>query len=209
MKNHHNICGIDEAGRGALAGPLFASAVFLTKTQSEKLNRSKHKIIDSKLLRPAQRKTIIAYLKGININIEIEIISTRSINNHGIGWANKEIIRRLVRKVDSNRFIIDGNLKLGRFRKKIESIKSIPKADSTHLPVILAGIIAKHHRDMYMQEISQNFPQYGWEQNAGYGTKKHIKEIINSGPTRYHRNIFVHTAINNHQINQHKKLSES
>ena len=180
--------GLDEAGRGALAGPLVAAAVVINEPIEKAIRERRERIKDGKLLKPAQREKIYSLIKDVGAEIFIEIISARQINNHGIGWANKEIFRRLIKKVSADSYIVDGNL-------KIRKAQSIVDADATVLEVILAGIVAKVARDALMREIHDGFPHYGWSVNKGYGTKSHIEALKQYGPCRYHRSVFVTTAL--------------
>ncbi len=172
------LCGLDEAGRGALAGPLVASAII------GKLSRIK----DGKLLKAEERQKIYRRLKKSGAEIYVEVISVRSINNHGIGWANRVIFKRLIKKIVADKFIIDGNL-------KIRGTESIVDADATIPEVILAGIIAKVERDKIMRELHKKFRRYHWKINKGYGTRKHLEALKKYGPCHYHRSVFVTTAL--------------
>lgn len=188
MKKSKRICGIDEAGRGALAGPLVAAAVILRKSHNIKLR-------DSKLLLPKQRRKIVSVLKKQKAELYIEVITSRQINNHGIGWANKEVMRKLIRNIDADKYIVDGNLKLGKIQDKTSKIRSVVNADATVPAVIAAGIVAKVYRDKLMAALHKQFPYYHWRQNAGYGTQGHIEAIRMFNVTYYHRSIFVTTAL--------------
>src|SRR3989344_9111054 len=112
------ICGLDEAGRGPLAGPLVAAAVAL----NPKIKISNLK--DSKKLNKLQRER--AYKEIINSGAEgaVEIISARQINNQGIGRAKKEIFRRLIKKIEAKKYIVDGNLKI-KLKSQTSKIKSM------------------------------------------------------------------------------------
>lgn len=191
------ICGLDEAGRGALAGPLVAAAVTLSPILIKEINKSNLKIKDSKLLKSDQRLKIYDYLIKIGCEINIEVTSSRIINNHGIGKANKEIFRKLIRKVNADKYIVDGNLRLGRIMNKTHKIKSVVDADAKYLPAILAGIVAKVFRDKLMHRLHRHHPKYNWRKNMGYGTKKHLEALRIYGSTRFHRLIFVTTALKN------------
>ncbi len=193
MENTKIICGLDEAGRGPLAGPLVAAAVVLNLAFTTPIR-------DGKLLSRLQREKIYEELKKTKSLIEVEIISTKLINSKGIGWANKEIFRRLIKKVKADLYIVDGNLKINR-----PNVKSIINADANIPVVILAGIVAKVERDKIMTKLHRKFPLYNWKQNAGYGTKEHIKIICEYGACREHRNIFVNSAIKNYYA---KSLAE-
>lgn len=194
--NKSRICGIDEAGRGAFAGPLVAAAVILPKKTIKTVSRrAGTKTRDGKLLTAIQRKRIYGILKRLRAEIAVEVISTRSINNHGIAWANREVMRRLVKRVEADEYIADGRLKLGRVTGKTEKLKSLIDADATIPAVILAGIVAKVERDKIMLELHKEFPVYNWKENKGYGTKDHVEAIKTYGQIHYHRSIYVTTAL--------------
>ncbi|MFZ5845659.1 MAG: ribonuclease HII, partial [Patescibacteria group bacterium] len=152
-KKDSRICGIDEAGRGAWAGPLIAAAIVLPFSIKRISRRAKVKVKDGKLLTSRQRKRIYGVLKRAGAQVTLEIISARSINNHGIGWANREIMRRLIKRVEADKFIVDGRLRLGRILGKTTKVQSIAHADATIPEVILAGIVAKVERDKIMQGL--------------------------------------------------------
>ena len=179
------ICGLDEVGRGALAGPLIAAGVILNKPVAG-LN-------DSKKLKYEIRNKIYERIINSGAEIETEIISARQINNRGMGWANKEIFRRLIRRSEAERFIVDGNLKLGKMKNK--TIKCVVRADKTRKCVMAASIIAKVTRDRLMRVLHTQHPKYDWEKNVGYGTKKHIEAIREFGVGKYHRSVYVTTAL--------------
>ncbi len=194
-KAKFRLCGLDEAGRGALAGPLVAAAVILPCTGKKISRRAGFKLADGKLLSAQQRNKVYTILKRLKTEIAVEVISTRSINNHGIGWANREIMRRLIKKVKADKYIVDGKLKLGRIAGKAGRVKSIVDADATIAEVICAGIVAKVERDKLMRQLHKQFPKYHWKNNAGYGTKEHLTAIATYSLTYYHRSIFVTTAL--------------
>jgi ribonuclease HII len=189
------ICGLDEAGRGSLAGPLVAAAVILHCRRNVISRKAGIIVRDSKTLNSKQRKKIYSVLKKLKAEIFIEIISTRSINNHGIGWANKEIFRRLIKKITADQFIVDGNLHIGRIAGKTNTVKSVVHADAYIAEVMAAGIVAKVERDTIMYGLHRRFPKFDWKYNAGYGTRSHIAAIRKYTVTRYHRGIFVTTAL--------------
>ncbi len=189
------ICGLDECGRGALAGPLVAAAVVLTRPR-QTISRLAHvKLKDSKRLKPHQHRRIYKVLVRTGATIKVEVISHRQINSRGIGWANREIFRRLIRQVEADEYIADGNLKLGRLNGKTDHVKSVVDADATIPAAIAAGIVAKVERDKLMARLHQEFPKYGWKTNTGHGTSRHIQALLNFGPTKYHRSVFVTTAL--------------
>ncbi len=189
------ICGLDEAGRGALAGPLAASAVILPYRYKHISRQVNVPLRDSKLLNSRQREKLYRTLKKSKAVIFTEFISVRRINNHGIGWANKEIFRQLIKKIEADQYIIDGRLKIGRIKDKSAKIRSVVNADATLPPVIFAGIVAKVERDKLMKTLHRQFRRYGWKINKGYGTKKHLLALQKYGMVYLHRSIFVTTAL--------------
>lgn len=180
------ICGLDECGRGPLAGPLVATAVIL--------NRSVKGLKDSKKLTAKKRQHLYRQIIKNATAVKIESISVRVINSRGIGWANKEIFKRLIKKVDAPKYIVDGNLKI-RVRGKSKQIKSVVKADNKFPEVMAASIVAKVTRDKLMRELAKEYPHFGWHSNMGYGTRYHIAALAKFGPCKHHRSIFVTTAI--------------
>jgi len=181
------VCGMDECGRGALAGPLVAVGV-ATNSKFESLNYNLG-LKDSKKLTEAQRNIIYKKLLKSRVVIMTEEISVREINIRGMAWANKEIFKRLARKVPADSYVADGNLKLGR------KIKSIVKADTRIPEVMAASIIAKVFRDRIMVVLHRQFPLYGWKSNKGYGTSYHVAALHGQGVSKYHRRVFVATAL--------------
>ena len=182
------ICGLDEVGRGALAGPLVAAATILNiQYPISNLN-------DSKKLSKKQRERLFQEIIDSGAEVAVEIISARQINNRGIGWANKEIFKRLIKRVNADRYIIDGNLRINVKNQK-SKIKSVVGADRTRKCVMAASIIAKVTRDELMRKLHEEHSNYGWDENVGYGTKKHIEAIRVHGEVRYHRSVFVTTAL--------------
>jgi len=187
------ICGMDEVGRGALAGPLMAAASILN-TQCSIIYMK-----DSKKLSKSQRERIYKELMDAKIEYVVEEISVETINEKGIGWANKELFRRLKNKLIADVYIADGNL-------KIEGINSEVKADNKYPEVMAASIIAKVKRDSHMRELHNLQMVYGWETNVGYGTKKHIEALRKYGMTKHHRVRFVETALKPHPLIPSPKL---
>ncbi len=178
------ICGLDEVGRGAFAGPLVAAAVVVRGRLSGLFENSPVPIRDSKTLTHSQRQKVVSYLVKKGIRSAIEVISAKDINDQGMAWANKEIFIRLMARIKASRYVVDGNLKFTLTDKKIESRI---KADRNTSQVILASIIAKLHRDKIMRRLDKQFPDYLWKQNKGYGTAGHLLAITRHGPCGQHR----------------------
>ncbi|MCL5675656.1 MAG: ribonuclease HII [Patescibacteria group bacterium] len=189
----NSLCGLDEAGRGALAGPLVAAAVILKPAELPDFLPLK----DGKLLSRRQRSLWHETILRRKDFFLTETISVSLINKHGVGWANKEVFRRLIKKISAQKYVVDGNLKIGGLNGKSRKVQSLAHADSFIPEVILAGILAKVTRDKIMQKLDQKHPQYLWNQNVGYGTKKHLESLKTFGKTRFHRDVFVNSALKN------------
>jgi len=188
---NQSVIGIDEVGRGPLAGPVVCCACifFDNKINDKEL----YFIDDSKKLSQKKRniaiKEIYKLKKKNKLNFSLGMASVEEIDKYNILEATKISMRRAVMKINQppTNLIIDGkiNLKL----KNYPSI-GIIKGDQKSYSIAASSIIAKIHRDRYMKYLSNKFPSYGWSSNMGYGTKKHIEEIHIKGITIHHRKSF-------------------
>lgn len=185
------VCGLDEVGRGAFAGPLVAAAVVVRGRLEGLLKGSPVPIRDSKTLSHSQRQRAAAYLVKKRVRSVIETISAKEINDQGLAWANKEIFLRLMARIKASRYVVDGNLKFDLAEKT--KVKSLVRADKKVPQVILAGILAKLHRDKIMRRLDKHFPNYFWKLNKGYGTRKHREAILAHGPCEHHRLQWLHS----------------
>jgi len=185
------VIGIDEVGRGPLAGPVVSCACIFFDI---KINDKEIFFIDdSKKL--SLKKKIIA-IKEINrlkeknkLQFSLGMASVEEIDKLNILEATKLSMRRAIKKLNQppSQLIIDGNINL---QLKNYPSKSVIKGEQKSYSIAAASIIAKVHRDRYMNFLSYKNPSYGWSSNAGYGTKKHIEEIYRKGITRHHRKSF-------------------
>ena len=182
------IAGVDEVGRGPLAGPVTAAAVILNPNNiPEGLN-------DSKAL-TKRRLAILEPLILTSAEVSIAHASVEEIDEINILQASHLAMERAVAglgQVDHG--LIDGN-KIPRGLKC--SATSLIKGDSRSLSIAAASIVAKMCRDRIMVELAQQYPGYGWETNAGYGSKSHISALQNLGVTPHHRRSFkpVHNML--------------
>lgn len=197
--------GCDEAGRGPLAGPVFAASVILPEDfHHPLLNDSKKMTLKSReILRPIIEKEAICYTVEAVSNHEIDTINILNASIAGM-W---RCIMRLDRKpefilIDGNRFkaynsianinetdenfvrtFIDGGYASIPFQ-------TVVHGDATYASIAAASVLAKTYRDEYMRKIAMEYPEYGWERNMGYPTKEHVEAIKKYGFTEYHRKSF-------------------
>ncbi len=175
--------GCDEAGRGCLAGPVYASAVVLPKTYKNKWLDDSKKLSDKDRyeLRPEIEAKAMAWAIGSVDNLEIDRINILKASFLAMHRAIDKL------KIKPELLLIDGN----RFTpyKKINH-QCIIKGDSKYLNIAAASILAKTYRDDYMKEQALRYPQYSWEQNMAYPTKKHREAIKEFGTTPLHRMTF-------------------
>ena len=175
--------GCDEAGRGPLAGPVFAAAVILPKDFHHPLLNDSKKMTEKarELLRPIIEREAIAWA--------VEEVSAEEIDTINILNASIAGMQRAVRKlsVKPEFLLIDGN----RF-KPFDNYRyqCIVKGDAKFTSIAAASVLAKTYRDEYMRKLAQEHPQYGWERNMGYPTKEHIEAIRRHGYTPEHRKSF-------------------
>jgi len=174
------VIGIDEAGRGPLAGPVVAAAVKFDQ-DLEKLG-----VNDSKKLSKKRREEIYQILIG-DFEFSIGIASAREVDELNILNATKLAMSRCASSFDdAHIFIVDGR---DKFPGKSE-IYPVIKGDTKSITIASASIIAKVTRDKIMEEISLIYPEYGFERHAGYGTKLHLEAIAKYGITEHHRRSF-------------------
>ncbi len=175
--------GCDEAGRGCLAGPVFAAAVILPPDfKNELLNDSK-KLTEKQryFLRPIIEKEAIAWAVEAVDNEEIDKINILNASFLAMNRAVKKL------KIVPEHLLIDGN----RFRPQTEiPFTCMVKGDGRFFSIAAASVLAKTYRDDFMAEIHSEFPNYDWDKNKGYPTKKHREGIKKHGVTKYHRMTF-------------------
>ncbi|MCX6257250.1 MAG: ribonuclease HII [Bacteroidia bacterium] len=175
--------GIDEAGRGCLAGPVYAAAVVLPKNFTHPL------INDSKQLSGKIRYELREEIQQKALIWAVGIADNHEIDKHNIVNATLMAMHRAIDKLNSNPgyLLIDGT----QFKKhKGIPYQCIVKGDSKYFSIAAASILAKTYRDDYMKEIDLLYPDYGWKQNKGYPTLFHRQAIARFGITPFHRRSF-------------------
>jgi ribonuclease HII len=175
--------GLDEAGRGCLAGPVVAAAVILPKDFNHPL------LTDSKKLTARQRETLIDVIKNQAIAYAIAEVDHAKIDEINIYKASVLAMHKAVDElaIRPDHLLVDGN----RFIEyPFIPHTCIVKGDSKFFSIAAASILAKTYRDHWMKEAAEQFPGYGWERNAGYPTIEHRKAVLRMGPTPIHRKTF-------------------
>ena len=185
-RGYRLIAGVDEAGRGALAGPVVAAAVILPRSPDFPWLKS---VRDSKEIPPARRELLFDLIKQESIAISVGIIAPQTIDVIGILNATKiamcHAIEQLAYPPD---FLLIDFLRLPQIRI---SQKPIVHGDKLCLSIACASIIAKVTRDRIMVELDQLHPGYGLATHKGYGTKKHVSCLHQHGPSPIHRHSFA------------------
>ncbi len=188
-------CGLDEVGRGALAGPLVAAAVILPGNFVELLGPLAPFLRDSKTTPRRRREEIAALVRAHAVALAIAVAPVEVINQRGVGWANREVFRTLIARIDADEYIVDGKVKPPAPADRIARVRCLVKADAQAPAVSAASIVAKVYRDHVMAELAAGYPLYGWERNAGYGSPGHLDALRAHGPGPHHRRLFVETAL--------------
>ena len=189
-KGLSTVVGIDEAGRGPLAGPVVAGSVII-KNKNILCDKN---IRDSKKLTPKKRLEIYNLLmKSSEIEWGIGIVSEKTIDRINVLEATKLAMKKSVvnlkKKIKSKKIdflLLDGNFKIGTDRPQ----KSIIKGDNKVFSIAVASIIAKVTRDKIMEKYHKQYPLYSFDKHKGYGTKFHFKVLKKYGPCKIHRKTF-------------------
>lgn len=175
--------GCDEAGRGCLAGPVFAAAVILPKNFSHPL------LNDSKQLTEEQRYDLRPVIEKEALSFGVASLDNRQIDRINILKASFKSMHLAIKQLQlmPQLLLIDGN----RFTpyKKIPH-KCVIQGDGIYASIAAASILAKTYRDDYMKALHHKFPRYNWAQNKGYATREHQEALDQYGPCRYHRTSF-------------------
>lgn len=182
-KGYKAICGVDEAGRGPLAGPVCAAAVILPQnTIIEGVN-------DSKKLSEKKRNALYEIIKNTSLAYSVAFSSVEEIEDMNILNATMLAMKRAVEglKVSADFAMIDGN----RTPDLHIPCEYIIKGDAKSMSVACASILAKVTRDRLLYEYAKEYPQYSFDKHKGYGTKVHIEALKKYGSCKYHRQSFL------------------
>ena len=191
-KSLKTVIGTDEAGRGPAAGGVFAACVYFPEVTNN-LIKDLEKLNDSKKLSKKAREKLFDIIINNSINsiicIEVEEIEKINILNSSLK-AMKLACENVIKEAKLTDFItlIDGNRLIKNYTYPQ---KFVIKGDGTSAAIAAASILAKVTRDRYMDELAKEFPQYGWERNAGYLTAEHLNAIDKYGLCKYHRPSFL------------------
>lgn len=188
------IAGVDEAGRGPLAGPVVTAAVILPEDVSSLIG-----LDDSKTVTKERRQTFAEEIKKIAVAYAVHIQPASEIDTHNIFEATRQSMEKAVGKLSKQpHFVIADAMDL----RLSQLTKSIVKADEKSLAVAAASILAKTTRDEWMEQLHELFPMYHFNRNAGYGTKEHLEALKVHGPSIHHRKTFepVKSLVNDCEI---------
>lgn len=198
LKRGEIVVGIDEVGRGALAGPLTVGAVVLTR-----VTRAPRGLTDSKLLTPLEREALVAPLERWATDWSLGSASSQEIDRWGLRLALAVAATRAIEglSVEPTHALMDGPLNLLDAPLRLEdqyndapaltyagiAHTTLIKGDRRSACIAAASVLAKVHRDRTMVGLADEFPHYGWDANKGYGVPFHLAALVDEGPCCYHR----------------------
>lgn len=179
------IAGVDEAGRGALAGPLYIGIVIFSAEITLRTTDDLSFIKDSKKISPGKRMKALEKLEAIAQVCMSYSVSAEVVDSLNVNQATLHAIESAFETLDilPDAVLLDGNF---NFNTKLP-IHSVIGGDSLSFSIAAASIVAKVHRDMYMMNLADSYPRYGFEKNMGYGTADHRAAIQEHGPSPFHR----------------------
>lgn len=182
---HTCIAGVDEVGRGPLAGPVVAAAVVMGEDVREELLA---KANDSKAVAKGRRETLAEFIRA-HCRVAVAEASVVEIDTLNIYHATLLAMRRAVEQLQGcDAVLLDGNARIRDFRL---TQKTVVGGDACEVSIACASLVAKVHRDGLMAKLAAEFPGYGWESNAGYGTAAHMHGLVKQGVTVHHRKSFA------------------
>jgi len=177
------VAGIDEAGRGSLSGPVVAAAVILP------VEHRIEGVEDSKRLRPETRRRLAGEIRERAVAVGVGSCSPAEIDRMNILQAALEAMRRATSELSPapDFLLVDGNV---CFTHPPAPARTVVRGDARCHAIAAASIIAKTWRDAHMAHLHQEYPEYGWSANMGYGTEAHYRALARFGPTPHHRRTF-------------------
>lgn len=192
----HNVveAGCDEAGRGPLAGAVFAAAVILDPRRAEKIPEFQW-LNDSKQLTDRQRYALRPVIEREAISWAVVEVTPREIDERNILQCSILGMQRALAKLSvvPQHILVDGN-KWKPYVAEGELLEipadTVVHGDATYMSIAAASVLAKTYRDDYMLRLHEQYPQYGWDRNKGYPTAEHYAALQQYGPTPYHRMTF-------------------
>ncbi|MDX1918953.1 MAG: ribonuclease HII [Candidatus Caenarcaniphilales bacterium] len=200
------LIGVDEAGRGALAGPLYAAAVHVPALSSPKRLKLPDwclEINDSKQLNPQKRQMLSDLIKG-NFAYAIAKVSVNEIEQLGLSTANQLAMHRAVMNLLDSLpptvtylILVDGIVRIKTLFQVQELIKG---GDGRSFQIACASILAKVARDQALGKLHEDDPRYNWAQNKGYGTSEHFAQIRSHGACKEHRSIFLRKLLQRFEL---------
>lgn len=189
------VAGVDEAGRGALAGPVYAAAVIIPlratpSTSSDNYVERLHGVRDSKLLTAAARDQLFDLITSCVPAYGIGQASAEWIDQHGIISATRQAIAQAISQLEpaAEAVLVDGPLRLAATNLPQ---RPVVRGDQQSLSIAAASILAKVSRDRYMTDLSERYPDYGFDRHKGYGTAEHRMVLGRIGPCPEHRRSFA------------------
>jgi ribonuclease HII len=183
---HEWVIGVDEVGRGCLAGPVVAAAYAIHKK-----TRRIAEVNDSKLVSAAKRVLLEPVLKKAAKAFGLGSSSVEEINSIGIEKAIFLAMERAILKIPSLEVLLIDGSRIPKFHSlSNHKIETIIKGDRLSYSIAAASIIAKVYRDQYLKQLANEYPMYSWEKNVGYGTTLHRQGILKHGTCPHHRNLF-------------------
>lgn len=182
------VTGVDEVGRGCLAGPVVAAAVVFDPTHIPI-----PKVNDSKQVDKQTRELLAIQIKTQAKAVGIGQVEATEIDTIGIVAAISKAMKQAVTHVKPQVLFVDGPLTLG-LNLVCSQVFPIIRGDGLVYSIAAASIVAKVYRDSLMRQLAVQYPDYGWDTNVGYGTKLHLETIRSHGLTPHHRRSFVHVS---------------
>ena len=187
FQGYNLVAGVDEVGRGPLAGPIVACAVILDRDVLD--DEMILGLNDSKKVPPKKREELAEIIKEKAIAYHIAISSNKEIDEKGIAYANNKVFLEACTHLKCKPDLV---LSDGYLVKNLDiDNKYVIKGDTKSASIAAASIVAKVYRDNLMKEYGEEYPEYYFEENAGYGTSKHIEKIKEIGPCDIHRISFL------------------